>query len=414
MPYGEWSAPANTLGTYISDDTYKTNNIGSTTNGVIFGHENNEDKCKYVDLTHCSKMTFTGSSANGGIRFFYNWDGTNDVKPIEIINDFPTTDGTYVFDIDAFKKAKGISFFHLIGIKSLNSGNVSISSVTVDEYTNVISGSGINKAKDYLLNPYITSVDATGVTAATALSAANPNCLISAKAGKITNANNVIVTGTCANLVLTDGANNFKASADFTATSASYDRTFTVDQPSTVCLPFALSAEEVTAAGTFYELKSYSEGTLTFTQVDATDAYKPYLFKAAKANPFSGYSDKAIDATPADLSVTKGDATMTGTMARQSVNGKYGWNSDDGVFSKAEDAAVTIDAFRAYISIPGDALLARVATLFIDNTVTGINEVSNSEDIKGVKDFEGKVFENGKIIIFKKGMKFNAAGAQIK
>ena len=55
-----------------------------------------------------------------------------------------------------------------------------------------------------------------------------------------------------------------------------------------------------------------------------------------------------------------------------------------------------------------------MAARFVDDSLTGINEVSNSEDIGSAKNFEGKVFENGKIIIFKNGMKFNAAGAQIK
>ena len=414
MPYGEWTVPASTLGTYISDDAYMTNNIdGKSHDGLLYGHDGNGDASKYVDLTNCSKIIFTGLSSNGAIRLFYNWSGTDADKPIQTINDFPTTSGTYTFDIDAFKKSKGLTFFHLNGIKT-NWGDATLSSVKVVEYSNVISGSGIDKTKVYLSNPYITSIDATGVTATGVnLNAENPNVLFTANSGKLSNTKNVIVSGTCDNLELSDGNYSFKASADFTATSASYDRTFTEDQPSTVCLPFALTEAEVTAAGTFYELTSYSEGTLTFTQVDATDAYKPYLFKAAKANPFSGYSDKAIDATPADLSVIAGDATMTGTMARQSVNGKYGWDSADGAFSKATSYDVTIDPFRAYITISGESL-ARVATLFVDSSVTGINEVSNSEDVKSAKNFEGKVFENGKIYIFKKGMKFNAAGAQVK
>jgi hypothetical protein len=210
--------------------------------------------------------------------------------------------------------------------------------------------------------------------------------------------------------VLTDGANNFKAPADFTATSVSYDRTFTVDQPSTVCLPFALTAEQVTEAGTFYELTGYSDNTLTFSEVATTEAYKPYLFKAAKANPFTSYSGKAVGATPADLSVTAGGATMTGTMARQSVNGKYGWNSADGVFSKATSDAVTIDPFRAYITISG-AGSARMAARFVSGSVTGINEVSETQNVLNP---DRKYIENGKIVIVKNGVKYNAAGQLLK
>lgn len=410
MPYGVWTAPASTLGTYISDDAYKTNNIdGVARDDVMYGHDGNLDASKYVDLTNCSKITFTGYSANGAIRLFYNWNGTDAVKPIEVINDFPTTSGTYVFDIDAFKEAKGITFFHLIGIKS-QWGNVALSSVTVDEYTNVISGSGINKAKNYLLNPYITSIDATGVTAATEIASANPNCLITANAGKVTNDNNVIVSDACANFVLTDGNYPFKAPSAFTATNVSYNRTFTVDQPSTVCLPFDLDEDEVKAAGTFYQLTDYSAETLTFTEVDETEAYKPYLFIAKVADPFSSCADKGINETPADLSVTVGNATMTGTMARQSVNGKYGWNSTNGEFSKATSDAVTIDPFRAYITISG-AGSARMAARFVSGSVTGINEVSETQNVLNP---DRKYIEGNNIVIVKNGVKFNAAGQLLK
>ena len=217
-------------------------------------------------------------------------------------------------------------------------------------------GDGIYR---FFINPY----DATGVIGITTnsvggrtlLTSANLNCLFLGKVGNgyLANTNNVVDGDACASLVLTDGNYSFGAPSDFTATSVSYNRAFTVDQPSTVCLPFALTAEQVTEAGTFYELTGYSDNTLTFSEVATTEAYKPYLFKAAKANPFTSYSGKAVGATPADLSVTAGGATMTGTMARQSVNGKYGWNSADGVFSKATSDAVTIDPFRAYITISG-------------------------------------------------------------
>lgn len=408
MPYGEWTAPASTLGTYISDDAYKTNNIGSTTNGVIFGHENNSDKCKYVDLTYCSKMTFTGSSANGGIRFFYNWDGTNDVKPIEIINDFPTTNGTYVFDIDAFKKAKGITFFHLIGIKSLNSGNVSISSVTVDEYTNVISGSGINKAKDYLLNPYITSIDATGVTAATALSAANPNCLISANAGKITNANNVIVSGTCANLELTDGY-PFKAPADFTATSASYTTTInTTAKAGTLCLPFAATIPVGVEAWTL----NYTAGkeAVKATEVTTTiPANTPVLLNGNGSADFTG-SSVDIDADATNVS-----GALTGVFNATTVpeNSYVLQNGTNGIgFYKVKSDNIVANPFRAYLTADGLGAPSLRIIFPEDGDVTGISEIEKMKNAENVTIFDlqgrkvaqpqkGLYIVNGKKIIFK-------------
>ena len=101
---------------------------------------------------------------------------------------------------------------------------------------------------------------------------------------------------------------------------------------------------------------------------------------------------------------------MTGTMARQSVNGKYGWNSADGVFSKATSDAVTIDPFRAYITISGGGL-ARVAPRFVGGSVTGINEVSETQNVLNP---DRKYIENNNIVIVKNGVKYNAAGQLLK
>ena len=404
MPYGEWTAPASTLGTYISDDAYKTNNIGSTTNGVIFGHENNGDKCKYVDLTHCSKMTFTGSSANGGIRFFYNWDGTNDVKPIEIINDFPTSDGIYVFDIDAFKKAKGITFFHLIGIKSLNSGNVSISSVTVDEYTNVISGSGIDRTKSYLENPYITSIDAMGVTAATSLPTANPNCLIVANDGMVTNTKNVIVSGTCANLVLTDGY-PFKAPADFTATAASYSTTINAEAGAgTLCLPFEATIPGGVEAWTL----AYTSGDAAVaTPVSTTiPANTPVLLNGSGSKTFSGSG--AVSASATNVS-----GALTGVFAAATVpvNSYVLQKQDAKVGFFKVTGAKPINPFRAYLTAETPA--PGLSIIFPeDNDVTGISEIEKMRNADNVTIFDlqgrkvaqpqkGLYIANGKKVIFK-------------
>ena len=50
-----------------------------------------------------------------------------------------------------------------------------------------------------------------------------------------------------------------------TSSSVNYDREYTAGRKSTVCLPFALTTSEVSAAGTFYELTDYDGTTLTFT-----------------------------------------------------------------------------------------------------------------------------------------------------
>lgn len=370
-------------------------------------------------MTDCSKIIFTGFSSNGVIRLFYNWSGTDSEKPIEIINDFPKENGTYVFDINAFKKAKGISFFHLNGIKS-QWAPVTLSSVTVDEYTNEISGTGIDRTKDFLSNPYVTFIDATGVTGSgVSLDAANKNALFKANEGALANTSNVIVDNTIANLVLTDGGGTFKTSEGYFATLANFNREFIKGQRSTVCLPYGLSEQEATAAGDFYRFSGVEGSKLVFEKTSATKAYEPFLFKAkadgvittteskqipasvdayTSSEPFGGYTFKGVLANSSDVAADNPGMTV------------YGWDAETGEFIKVGEN-VSINAFRAYITISNEnANPARLAAKFVDDSITGINEVNGSE----AKNADGKFFENGKIVIIKNGVKYSAAGALLK
>lgn len=187
-------------------------------------------------------------------------------------------------------------------------------------------------------------------------------------------------------LNITDGFDMADMVNDPLGATVNYDRTFTVGRKSTVCLPFALNEAEVSAAGTFYELKSVDGTTLTFSPVTTTEAYKPYVFEAIKANPFANLTGKAIAATPATASgysTTEGDYTFQGTLAHQNVpNGAYGYNAADGVFSVTTTNAVTIDAFRGYITCVSGA--RELNCIFSDGEVTGIETVRQSQQQDGV------------------------------
>lgn len=156
------------------------------------------------------------------------------------------------------------------------------------------------------------------------------------------------------------------------------NRTFTVGQLSTVCLPFALTAEEAAAAGTFYELSECDGTTIRFTEVEgATTAYTPYVFKAAKAEPFVAL-DKACVYPVGTCTATAGSATFTGVLKLGTVpSGAYGFNAASGAFSKTTTDAVTIAPFRAYITLAG-AAPALLNISFIGNGTTGITTVNNA------------------------------------
>lgn len=363
-----------------------------------------------------------------GVKQNDQWGGIQDTSHKLVKN------GDYYYITVSDIKAACGGQAKLIGVKAEYGQTVDISKVVViedSEFDYSISGSGplSISTTNALADASATSYEATEVTGSGIdfTSVANKNALFKANSGVLSNTNNVIVDGT-ASLVLTDGNYPFSAPETFDATSLSYNRSFKEGIRSTVCLPFALTAEEAAAAGTFYELSGVNAaGTeLEFTNVTSsgTTAYKPYIFEAKEdGTPFSTYSSKTIAATPNALTfdgTTVGDYTLTGVLTGSSDvaadnDGKkvYGWSAnsgEEGTFVKV-GTGVSIYPFRAYIVYTGGSGLSRIAAHFIDDSATGINEVSEAQNFQHV---DGKVLENGRIVIFKNGMKYNTAGQQIK
>jgi alpha-amylase len=219
---------------------------------------------------------------------------------------------------------------------------------------------------------------------------ANPNALIKAAANTMPALlpYNVIVGNTCANLQLTDGNYSFMNAGDaFTATNVSYNRDFTVGNRSTICLPFALTAEEAAAAGTFWGLESYDSntGNVSFVEVEEPQANVPYLFDPKTANPFSSFTNKEIPATTS-LTVTEGVISFVGVNERTNLksveNGVtyYGYRNNAFVEVGSGNGA-WINPFRAYIRESSNAG-ARINVLF-DGEETGIQVVKSAVEPKG-------------------------------
>lgn len=201
----------------------------------------------------------------------------------------------------------------------------------------------------------------------------------------------------------------------------SYDRNFILDQPSTVCLPFALTAEELTSVGKAYTLSAVSGSKATFTPVTAIEAYKPYLLiPSANGKLLENIAaTKDIADVPAEAKISvSGSYSFVGTLqAKKSVKTEgvevYGFSASEGKFVHA-GANASIDAFRAYISVPSTAL-STAASRSIDldfGGTTGINEIQNAHsssaaatyDVAGKrvgKNYKGVVISNGKKMIQK-------------
>lgn len=203
--------------------------------------------------------------------------------------------------------------------------------------------------------------------------------------------------------------------------NVSYDRNFTMNQPCTVCLPFALTAEELANVGKAYTLSAVSGSKATFTPVEAIEAYKPYLLIPSAdgklLEEISAAKDIADVPDAAKTSVS-GSYSFVGTLqAKKSVKTPntevYGFSADGGKFVRVGENA-SIDAFRAYISVPTTALsTAASRSIDIDfGGTTGINEIQNAHsssaattyDVAGKrvgKNYKGVVICNGKKMIQK-------------
>ena len=211
------------------------------------------------------------------------------------------------------------------------------------------------------------------------------------------------------------------AIAASTGSKVSYDRNFTMNQPCTVCLPFALTAEELANVGKAYTLSAVSGSKATFTPAAAIEDYTPYLLiPSADGKLLEGIAaTKDIADVPdeAKTSVSGGYSFVGTLQAKQSVKTEgvevYGFSASEGKFVHASDKA-SIDAFRAYISVPSTAL-STAASRSIDldfGGTTGINEIQNAQsssaqatyDVAGKrvgKNYKGVVVSNGKKMIQK-------------
>lgn len=206
-----------------------------------------------------------------------------------------------------------------------------------------------------------------------------------------------------------------------TGSNVSYDRTFTKDQPCTICLPFVLTAEELADVGQAYTLSAVSGSTATFTPATAIEAYKPYLLIPSASGKLleeiAATKDIANAPTEAKTSVSGGYSFVGTLQAKKSVKTEgvevYGFSANEGKFVHA-GANASIDAFRAYISVPSTAL-STAASRSIDldfGGTTGINEIQNAQSSSAAatynvagkrvgKNYKGVVISNGKKMIQK-------------
>ena len=189
----------------------------------------------------------------------------------------------------------------------------------------------------------------------------------------------------CVNATLSDAVEDnttyLSALSGATTANVSFSRTFNAGKASTVCLPFDLSSEQVTAAGNFYTFVgvAYDEHdgwVATMQEPSATlTANTPYLFKPSGENVnFSGSLANVVSAGETEATTADGTWTFKGTYKKLTYatvesnenpfSGKvFGFAASDagqgvndvkaGEFVRADDGAF-IPAFRAFLKYAGD------------------------------------------------------------
>ena len=161
-----------------------------------------------------------------------------------------------------------------------------------------------------------------------------------------------------------------------------------------------------------YKVKVSSKGVATMTKVDNVPANTPVLlYKEGGATENIPVMTGATDDKENDLVAGTGDAVATTdggytNMILNVVDEKIGFYFANGW---------TVAANRAYLHIattlaPDPVLGARMAMRFAGDNITAVENVEAAAEAKAK---EGKFIENGKLVIVKNGVKFNAAGAKL-
>ena len=141
----------------------------------------------------------------------------------------------------------------------------------------------------------------------------------------------------------------------FTAQSINFSRNFPKDSTYTLCLPFAAEVPQYSKA---YLLKNSDYIELRFGQVEAIEAYKPYVLRTADTTAYLQFDGETrVEATPSRLPQMKTTGyTMTGTLSNIShataVDSKMMVMGDSAVWNLVTaDSVVNILPYTAYIQV---------------------------------------------------------------
>jgi len=192
---------------------------------------------------------------------------------------------------------------------------------------------------------------------------------------------NVFVDGKASKFVLTDAVTSHYPAFSGTATTASYDRSFTAGNWSTICLPVGCQASLIN--GKVYQLAELREDYFWFEEVEAIQPNVPYLVKLDGSNLFLAdegtFNVGAADsAATKELSVSDGQLVQVGTFVKQtnaSTDSQTYYGYQGGEFKKANTG--TLNPYRTCFYVNSSS--TRAYSLGIEGETTGIDQVTSDK-----------------------------------
>ena len=288
--------------------------------------------------------------------------------------------------------------------------------LSVETEDGVTTVTGTVSSSDEVMNEIddfteVSSIDLTGATILDDVlsnisdAVAGQNILIYAPSSSSSTATNVVVNGTCANLVLTDKV-AVNIPEEITATNITYDRGSNLASGSyaTIYLPYAFNVENY--GFKVMEFGGLSGDVVSFEEVTGTtEPNVPYIIRPNGSGPVSlsfnitggentvtttiaepaegmSVNDKDTDRMLSRRKAGAADEGETGfygtykELMLNGDNGYYGFAS--GVFKKANtNTGTKITPFRAYLFVDGTSSTRLASFSFEekDNLVTRVNNV---------------------------------------
>lgn len=267
--------------------------------------------------------------------------------------------------------------------------------------TSGVSDKFANNLKNFATGKNVLSADLTNATGTfdvaamrKAIGATDDNNVLLYAPSNEAKANNVIVNGTAANLVIAD-KQPIDVPTAFTATKVSYNRATSNYKWGTICLPFALTSNDNIQ---YYELESVKGNTMTLTKVDKVEANQPAIYSLTNnGSNLSIGGDNVAVAAKVTNDVNKGTFTLKGVQTEvkklDANSTNYYYIAQD-KFWQPTTNSVIVRPQRAYFETTASSTSAKVLSI-VDGETTGISSAETSEPtIVGIYTVGGTKIDN--------------------